>query len=282
VTKAAFAILCAAAATAHADAKKDVDALVRAEVQAALDNYESQPPRTDDFFNWGGSHRSSTPLVNMYGHFASNITHKVEKIVVVVEPELHAAWFHAIVDGSYDWTPCDANGEKCEKSTKRHTTWRLSGVARDDHGWKLRAQTWSETISDAELFKRADTRKPPELYVADDEAARVVASWFDGTGSIAKDMSSRADVIANGTAPAEIGQGAAAGKLAKAWDALGLRAQSILGKHSGSIAVVFGWIRLDDKKRKDYTAVMGLLAVLVQEKGAWKWVQINFSPPSGD
>jgi hypothetical protein len=270
-------LLVATTAVAHADAKKDVEALVRAEAQV-IDDKATAAPRASGAITVYPIHMSQNMRMNFYGGFADKIAHKVDKVVIGVV-DAKSAWFHAIVIGTYEWTPCDGMGENCKKTTKERATWRLSGVAVDDQGWKLAAVMWSRAISDAELFKLSEQGgELGGVRGGQIDAHRVVAAWFGG-GSIAKDISSSAQAIANGTAPAEIGQGAAAGKLAKAWDGLKMTEGDFSAKQWGSIAFVHGDVMLPVKKKVGDVVDMKLGAVLVLENGNWRWVAINFAPP---
>jgi hypothetical protein len=267
--------LCATAATTRADAKKEVESLVRTEATTILDENAAHAPRIDAIEIYPTTMMSNMRM-GMYGALADNIVHTVDKLTVVVVGKV--AWYHAVVVGSYQLAHCNATGDDCKKPTKEKTTWRLSGVARDEHGWKLAAVMWSKAISDAELFKAAvpdaniggAAGEPPDPQ-------KIVRAWFRG-GSIAKDISSSALATANGTAPGEISQGAAAGKLATAWDALKMLEIGFSSKQWDTVAFVSGEVALPVKKKKGQTVIMKLGVVLVQENGNWRWVSINFSP----
>jgi hypothetical protein len=271
----AIIVLCATAAIAHADAKKEVESLVRTEATTILDPDAAHAPRIDAVEIYPTTMMGNMRM-GMYGGFADNIVHAVDKLTVVVIGKV--AWFHAVVVGSYQLAHCNATGDDCKKPTKEKLTWRLSGVARDEKGWKLAAVMWSKAISDAELFKGAvsdaniggDAGEPPDPQ-------KIVKAWFNG-GSIAKDISSSAMATANGTAPGEIGQGAAAGKLAKAWDELKMLEMGFSTKRWDTVAFVSGHVALPVKKKKGQNVIMKLGVVLVQENGNWRWVSINFSP----
>jgi hypothetical protein len=271
--RAIIVVLCATAATAYGDAKQDVEALVRAEAQRPL--ADRRPERTKDAIEVVPIAMGQSERIAFYGALADKIAHKVDKVVVGVVGS--RAWFHAVVAGSFELAHCDATGDHCGKSTNEKVTWRLSGVAIDDHGWKLGAVMWSRALPDVELMKLGEADAPHELTLdPHDDAAKVVAGWFAGGDAIAKVISSSAQAIANGTAPGEIAQGAAAGKLAKAWDGLQMWATRVEGKQWGAITFVTAKVYLPVKTTK--TAVpMKLGVVLVQENGNWRWVSINFA-----
>jgi hypothetical protein len=180
-----------------------------------------------------------------------------------------AVWFHGVVKAVY---------VSDEPDTFLAAPVRLSGIAVDDGGWKIAAIAWSRAIPDAELFKQAHAPGSPPPSVPDVAAAKVVASWLRG-GSIAKDVASSPLVIANGTAPNEIAQGAGAAKLAKIWDTLKMTPGpfSFEAKQVGTVAFVKAPVAL--KGKKPGTAItMWLGAVLVEEYPTWRWVSLSFTP----
>jgi hypothetical protein len=273
--KATAIVLVALTSTAYADAKKEVEALVRAEAQI-IDDSAARPARTSDAVVVYPVHQGDTRMI-FYGGWANKIVHKVDKLVVVVA-DAHAAWFHAVVDGSYERSNCNSTGDDCKKPTHEHATWRLSGVARDDHGWKLAAVMWSRAIPDADLFKLGEVggvvggaKGEPDAI----EPISAVERWLRDKG-LGKNISSSATAIANGTAPAESGQGPAAAKLAKAWDGLDLKPVMLAGKRWGSLAFVYGDVTLTSKKK---AVTMKLGVVVARENENWRWVAINFAPP---
>jgi hypothetical protein len=272
--------MAAASGTARGDDRKDITALVTTDVQTGLDPDAKPPPRLDNYryFNVITTHSSSSWRENLYGRFASKIVQDIRDVVIGFDESRHAAWFHATIESSYAWTPCD-EAKKCEPTTTRRKTWRYSGIAIDEHGWKLAVTMWSHVIPDAELFKRAEPIKAPYISVAKTEPARVVQRWFDG-GAIAKDISASASALAAGTAPGEVGQGKAAAQLARTWDGLKMSAPIIMSHEFGSVAFVQAWVHLADKKRKDYDVVMAFGAVLANENGNWRWAMLSFAAPA--
>jgi hypothetical protein len=199
----------------------------------------------------------------------SDFTNSFDAKLLVVDAKARVAWFHYVITMKYVEYP----------EFKESATFRVSGVAVDDHGWKLAALVWAHVLPDKDLFQRAQSRsrpdKTPPLELA---SARVVARWFDRGGSIAKDRATAAQTVANGTAPSEIGVGSAAAKLATSWDALGMWLWETESKEWGSVAFVAAKVGLPTKKH-DNAVMLDLGAILVQEGGRWRWVSLDFAPP---
>lgn len=270
-----------ATATAGADAKRDLEALVRAEVQSIVDDHATGAARTADVMTVAPGSSGSVRM-RYYGAYADHVVHKLETLVVATR-EPHAGWFHAVVDASFDLAHCNATGDDCKASTKERATWRVSGVAIDDHGWKIAAVMWSRALPDAALLALADhdvERGAAHGNDSDDELANALSSWI-ADGALAKNISASAVAIASGTAPNELARGAGAAKLARTWDGLKLWQPQGLAptvQRHGSIGFVATTVYLPTKAKHSGVA-MKLGAVLVLENGNWRWVSLSFAPP---
>lgn len=196
----------------------------------------------------------------------SEVVVALHDLAVVVDPKNHTAWFAGT-----------AEGDLKSRDKPQHATWRINGVALDRAGWKLTAINYARVITDKELFQRADPGVvPPSVRPYDNRpASQAVANWFQG-GAIAADRSTSKSALARGTAPLEVAAGAAADKLAKAWDGLGMWLGLIYGRQWGSAACVYADLGLPVKQHG--AVKLRLSAVLVQEGERWKWVSLDFAP----
>ena len=92
----------------------------------------------------------------------------------------------------------------------------------------------ADVVPDKSLYKVLDNdaKRPDSIAAAGDSPAGALGRWlFEGT--LAADQSKAALVIANGTAPGERGENAAAGALAKGWDKLKMWATPVESKTFG-------------------------------------------------
>jgi hypothetical protein len=262
---------------ARANAESDVDALVRKNAQAIVaGSFEAFDATLAPGAIVRRPHYThmDVPDTLHYEFFGGVSQHdfstSFDAKALVVDAKAHVAWFHyAVVIKYVEFGP----------ETPMTATFRVSGVAVDDHGWKLAAIVWSRVIPDKDLLARAQTgrSRPKQAPRPDAVEARAVAHWFDG-GAIAKDRATAGPTVASGTAPDELAAGAAAGKLATSWDALKMWAFDLESKRWGSVAFVAAKVALPTKKR-DAAVVMDLGAVLVEDNGAWRWVSVAFAPP---
>ena len=267
---------------AHADAKQDIEGLVRQHLATITDDKAKAPAITNDIVMIVPVHFTSNRLVNWYGAKADQVVQKLGPLTTVVNPEKHVAWFHGTVEANLRLTVCGDPGCVDDKlpahQVRQNKAWRISGIAVDDKGWKLAAVMWSEVVKDAELMKHVDpdaARDQPAQH-GDEAPAKAFASWFT-TGSLAAAQSKQALVVANGTSPSELAVGAAAAnKLAKSWDALKLWSSQVNSKlfANGAIAFVHGDVWIPGKPKGGIKLELG--AIMVPEDGGWKWVSLDF------
>jgi len=110
-----------------------------------------------------------------------------------------------------------------------HFPERVGGIAvRQRDGWHVAAVAYTDLIPDRTLFTVKphpdwfDLAKFSKLEVrGDQQLARDVAAWFGG--GFAAHAGPTARLIASGSSQPELARGAAALKLVKSWDRLGIR-----------------------------------------------------------
>ena len=250
------------ASLAHADAKKDIEALVAKNVAAVAADRGDLFVETElkDAVTVLPVGYSLDFRSNFYGLIGtSNIRSKVDKLTVVVDDANHAAWFHGVVNSTYSGGPM---------------TFRISGVALDDHGWKIAAIMWAAAIPDKQLLASpSDKGEPGDPALYDNVAvAKQVGQWF-GTGLAAH---AATGAIASGTAPNEYQTGGGVAALVKGWDKLKLVADKVdvhtwagdkIGFASGVVELPVG---------KDKIVPMNFGTVLVPADGAWQWSSPSF------
>jgi hypothetical protein len=268
------------ATSARADATADIDSLVRREAQSIIDP-KVVVAYANDRVVVMPSGSSMDMVMNFYGAYASKISHKVESVLIGIDPGGHAGWFHAVVTAHYTLTDCGdgMDDSKCKPPVPATATWRVNGVARDDHGWQIAAVMWSRVTSDKALLAHVDataTKPGAPTLTGDSATGQLVANWFTG-GSITADESAGTTVAANGTAPTEMATGTGVGKLVKEWDGLKLWTDSVNTTAWGTLGFATATVWLPVKGRGAAKMVLG--AVLVKSGNAWKWVSLNFSPP---
>lgn len=165
-----------------------------------------------------------------------------------------------------------------------HTPMRSGGIAvKQKDGWHLAAIGYTFLISDHELFTQHphpdwfDAKEFAKLDVkGDDKLAReVIAGWF-ATG-FAAHAGPTDRLIASGSSEPELARGAAALKLVKGWDKLGIRPWQIDAERvaGGKLAFVAATVLLPIKG-PSRCAPLVLFAVLVQDGAGWRWVSLQY------
>lgn len=158
---------------------------------------------------------------------------------------------------------------------------RVVGIAADEGaplGWKIQAVMYAKTITDKELAARAaEASRGAPKTTGDAAIAKLVAAWFADGGSIANDRSKNVAVIVNGTSPVEIGDGAFAVKLVKAWEGLKLWATSVEATAFANDEVAFARAEVM-MPVKERATKMVLGVILVKENAVWRWVSLCFTP----
>ena len=274
-----LALLAALAGSAGADASAEVRALLGKYVSAlAEDNPErASKLQTDDAVVVsveGGAGTSPETYRQIFGADAGEGKLQLADAKVVADASKHVAWFHGAITASYVMELMNEHGPNRTRDTAQL---RISGIAVDDHGWKIAAVMLADAVPDKGLYSVLDheSTRPAALDGQADSAGAAVARWlYEGT--LAEHRGKVA--IANGTAPAERGDGVA---LAKAWDKLKMWSKPITSRTfgGGAYAIVFAQVFLPVKGQG--TARMVLGAVLAKEGDDWRWVSLNFSPQSG-
>ena len=259
---------------AHADLKGDVDKLVRTNVKAVAADKQADFDRTISggrvlILPNGQSAIEKGLVADIYGAGAKRVTHKVENLHVVVDAAKGMAWFHGAIAATF-----------VVDKKKVSLPMRISGIAADEGepvGWKIQALMYARSMPDKELFTHAveATRGAPKT-TGESTATKVVAAWFDG-GSISDARSKNVAVAVNGTGAVEIGTGAFAVKLVKAWESLKLWATAVEATLFANNELAF--VRADVMLPVDKQAVKVVLGViLAKENNTWRWVAISFTP----
>ena len=262
----------ALAPEARADDAADVGALVVKLVRATASDKGAPAAlfAKDPVVATGDGAASDPPRYQMlFGADAGEARLEPGKPTVVVAN--HVAWFHVVVQASYVQELMNADGPNRKRD---HAEVRVSGIAIDDHGWKIAAVMLANVASDQWLRSRpAYERRPASIADQPDTPAGAVARWlYDGTLAAHAANGTR---IANGSAPGELGSGTAASKLAKGWDTLKLWGVSLAAKQVGALAFVHGDVYLP---MKEGAAHLALAAILVKSGETWTWTCLNFAP----
>jgi hypothetical protein len=273
-------LLAAFAGSAGADANADVRALLGKYVHALA---EMRPDAANQLQTSdavivsveGGAGSDAETYRAIYGADAGEAKMQLAEAKVVVDK--HVAWFHCVVNTSWVMELYDEKGPNRRRDTGQL---RISGIAIDDHGWKIAAAMVADVVPDKSLYKVLDhdSTRPAAIDGQADSAGGAVARWlYEGT--LAAHQARTA--IANGTAPAERGENTAAANLAKGWDKLKMWSTPITSKTfgGGAYAIVFEHVFLPVKGQG--TARMVLGAVLAKQGDDWRWVTLSFSPQSG-
>ena len=270
----AVLVVVATGAVAHADLKADVEKLVRANVQAvAADKFDAFDKTVSGgrvlVMPNGAATVEHTLVADIYGPKAKKVVHKVESLHVVVDAAKGMAWFHGAIAATFT-------------IDKKKVTqpMRISGIAADEGepvGWKIQALMYARTMPDRELQTRAveATRGKPKT-TGESTATNLVAKWFDG-GAMSDDRSKNVAVEVNGTGAVEIGSGAFAVKLVKAWENLKLWATGVEATLFANNELAF--VRADVMMPAGKQAVKLVLGViLAKENNAWRWVSLSLTP----
>lgn len=263
-----------ATGVAHADLKTDVEKLVQANIKAvAADKFDAFDKTVSGgrvlVLPNGAATVEHTLVADIYGPKAKKVAHKVENLHVVVDAAKGMAWFHGAIVATF-----------VVDKKKVTQPMRISGIAADEGepvGWKIQALMYARTMPDRELQTLAveATRGKPKT-TGESTATSLVAKWFDG-GSISDDRSKNVAVAVNGTGAVEIGSGAFAVKLVKAWENLKLWATAVEATLFANNELAF--VRADVMMPVDKQAVKLVLGViLAKENNAWRWVSLSLTP----
>jgi ketosteroid isomerase-like protein len=222
----------------------------------------------------GGASADPVGYRQLYGADAGEGKLALAELKVTVGD--HVAWFQSVVDASYVMELMGEHGPNRKRDTAQ---FRLSGIAIDDHGWKIAAAMIADIESDTALYKLldSDAKRPDSIAAAGDSPAGALGHWlYDGT--LAANQSKAKLVIANGTAPGERGENAAAAALAKGWDKLKMWVTPVDSRVFGGLAFAWGNVFLPVKGKGAARMVVG--AIAAKEGGGWKWLSVSFSPQS--
>jgi hypothetical protein len=268
-------VVVASGVVAHADLKGDVEKLVHTNLKAVaagkFDDFDRTVSGGRVLVLPNGKTSIEGGLVaDVYGAGAKKVAHKIEKLHVVVDASKNMAWFH----GAFTATFTGADKKKVTQSM------RISGIAADEGepvGWKIQALMYSRTMLDRDLHAHAAAATRGKATTTGEAAiAKLVAAWFDG-GSIANDRSKNVAVAVNGTSPIEIGNGAFAVQLVKAWEGMKMwasTAEATVFAHD-EIAFVRAEV-MTPVKEQACKLVLGV--ILMKENNVWRWVSLSFTP----
>ena len=264
-----------AASAARADLKADVEKLVHTNIRAvAADRFEDFDRTVTGgrvlVLPSGKSTVEAGLVADIYGPKAKKVAHKVESLHVVVDAAKKLAWFHGAIVATF-----------VVDKKKVQTPMRVSGIAADEGspvGWKIQALMYARTMPDRELYAKAAAASRGAAKPAGETAvAKLVGSWFVEGGSIANDRSKNVAVFVSGTGPVEIGNGAFAVKLVKAWEDLKMWATAVEATVFANSEIAF--VRADVMIPVDQQASKLVLgAIMVKENAVWRWVSLSFTP----
>ena len=225
---------------------------------------------------------SSGAFTALYGTYASGTAkHKLGKITVVADDANGVAWFQGPFDATFT---SDVGANPCGGGPSGPTTvaMRVSGVAvKDATGWHLAAVMYTHPMSDGDLIDLAtgkEVKMPAGApAVSGDKAVgTAVTAWFP---KLSGARTAGKTIVASGSAPGEFFEGDKVGKVAGAWDTLGLMPSKI-DVHTfgnGKVAFVHADTAMPIKKTK-FAAPLAMAAIAVPEGDGWKWVSLQFAP----
>jgi hypothetical protein len=221
------------------------------------------------------------------GH-AENIKHSLGRPTINVDEASGLGYFQIPFDVTYT----------AGKAGKRREHHRIGGIAtKTNTGWRFAALMYSQRLeADSALIaaaERAAKARPkskaktsktpappapppaPEL-AGDTQLAGIVAGWFQ-TGFAAAAATSGTRILASGSSPRELGIDADALALARGWDKIGLRPQSIavtmIGKRAAFAQVRCVW--LAKKGKVEVPLALGI--VMLPDGDSWRWVSLQYS-----
>lgn len=272
---AAIWIVVCGASVASADVKTDVEKLVTTNIKAVAADRFADFDRTVSggrvlVLPDGRSAIEKSLVADIYGPHAKKVTHEIETLHVVADAAKKLAWFHGTIAATY-----------VVDKRKVRQPMRVSGIVVDEGapvGWKIEALMYARTMPDKDVAAHAGEATHGAAKTTGDGAlAKLVAAWFAEGGSIANDRSKNVAVAVNGTNAVEIGNGAFAVKLVKAWDALKLWATTVEATAfaGGEIAFVRADVMMPVEQK---AAKLVLGVILAKENGAWRWVSLSFTP----
>jgi len=271
----ALVVLLLLVATAHAD-KAAVDKLVRTHLSALTrrnvlaDDAATKTLAKDAWLiATTGQRVKGLEEIEMFPQTGTDIEiSSTVASLAVSEPAGHAAWFHAVVEGKIVW--------KHGNATK--PLFRVSGIAVDDHGWKLAAVIYSRALPDKVLMAAATPSMAGDGVVADEDQ---LTKAFVGMFPSALGVWIGPGAIANGTAPTELATGRKVAALVGSWDKVGLHLNSAKARAFGDGGLAFAYGDVWLRGAKAGTAVPLVVgAILVPGEGnKWQWVSLNFATP---
>jgi hypothetical protein len=181
-------------------------------------------------------------------------------VTTVFDTAMHTAWFQA----SLDVVPTKGAAQ----------TFHVSGVATaDDAGaWSIRVFQAGATVADSALPVVLATWDHTGWASTTGTQDAAIIGWFKHH-TFAKNAAS--DALAGGSAPTELADGAAAVKLAAAFDKLAnLRAIEIRTTDTSLVATGTAlWL---NKTERDGEPEFGFAIYAVKENGDWKWRSLQF------
>ncbi len=195
--------------------------------------------------------------------------HRPSKIAIAFDADKHTAWWQTTCEGK-----SAVPGQKGSAPHADKLRVHVSGLAFEqaDHDWKMGALAFSVTMPDSELVERLSLVAEPSApdLVGDAELGKAIAGWFTA-GKLA--TSAAASAMAAGSAPDEIGSGAAATKLATTWDKMKLLPAKIDAKVSGRFGTAYALLAWNYKGK--YLLLM-LTVIAVHDAAGWKWAVLDF------
>lgn len=209
-------------------------------------------------------------------------TYKLAKPTIAIDDATGLAYFQAPFNTHTVFF--DVSGDMGDQTYK--SVERVGGIAvLDGSTWKIAAAMWTRGLdSDAKLIKKEKEGAVPTMLpsgeptiTGDAKLGGIVRGWFKtGFAPAAAKTGKR---IASGTGPKEFGVDAAALKMAKTWDKLGLVPSTIEVTQVAGGKAAFAKVQCIWKAQKGKTNIPMLLGIVLIPDGAdWRWVSMQFSP----
>jgi len=207
------------------------------------------------------------------------------KPTIAVDDANGMAWFHVGVE----LLDVKATGFASDgaRGARGKTTLRLNGIAqKQGEGWKIVAAKYSFALPDAALgkHKREVPKRAMNVVAAkggDTDVARTIAGWVPG--GLAANVTASETLAVNGTSKAEYASNRKAiDRLLKNWDKLKLTVTDVSARTFGKWGNgKLAWVNLvvSYPLKKGHTQFT-LSVIAVPEGKGWRWVSLNFAPPT--
>ncbi len=245
----AAVIVLALCATAHADSP--AEQVVRAHLNAVIGHADTAKTLADDATLISTRGRAVKAIADV-GAISGKIT-----TLHVGLPQPGEGWFHAVITG-------------------KDGVFRVAGMIADDGGWKVKAEIFTQVVSDAKLMANL-VAKVDHDDMGTIGFARQIGQMLPGDSA----SGSPEGAVVSGTAPGEYAdERDGVEKLVDGWDKLPLYWKNFQMVMWNDMAFVWGEVRLDSKT-KGKVVPMTLGMVLYEPPGdtLYDWKAIAFAAP---